>query len=341
MKQVVECVPNFSEGRDKKRIDLIAAEIRKVRGVSVLDIDISGSYNRSVITFVGMPGQVVEAAFLAIARAVELIDMSSHRGEHPRLGTCDVCPFVPIRNVTMADCVVLAAQLAEQVAEKLSLPVYLYGEAAQSPERKNLARVRAGEYEGLAEKVKDPVWKPDYGPAIFDKRSGALVIGAREPLIAFNINLRAESREAVDIISGQIRESGRTAVSEDGRKVRFPGVFKEVRALGVSLEEYGIYQVSTNLTNYKVTPPHEVFEMVRRLSSRLGEVLGSEIVGLVPKDAILAAGRFYSPAEESERELIQAAVDGLGLSSLKEFDARKKIIEYIIEEDEQCCSKQL
>lgn len=336
MTQVVECVPNFSEGRDHRKIDLICGEITKVRGVRVLDIDMSASYNRSVVTFVGMPGAIRQAAFLAIAKAVELIEMSQHQGEHPRLGVCDVCPFVPIQNVTMADCIALANQLGQQVAEELTLPVYLYGEAAKSPDRKNLAWIRAGEYEGLAEKLKDQVWKPDYGPAVFSKRSGALVIGAREPLIAFNINLRADSKGAVDIIAGRIRESGWIAVSDDGKKVRHPGLFKDVRALGVSLEEYGIYQVSTNLTNYKVTPPHVVFEMVKRLSPDPGEVLGSEIVGLVPKAAMLAAGRFYSLTEQSEAGLIRAAVDGLGLSSLKEFDAKKKIIEYMIEEEQQC-----
>jgi glutamate formiminotransferase len=336
VKQIVECVPNFSEGRDQRKIDLIAEEIGKVRGVSVLDVDMSASYNRSVVTFVGTPETIRQAAFLGIAEAVELIDMSQHQGGHPRLGACDVCPFVPIQDVTMADCIALANQLGQQVAEELALPVYLYGEAAKSPDRKNLARIRAGEYEGLAEKLKYQVWKPDYGPAVFSKRSGALVIGAREALIAFNVNLRAQSKRAVDIIAGRIRESGWTAVSEDGKKVRCPGVFKEVRALGVSLEEYGLYQVSTNLTNYKVTPPHVVFEMVKRLSPGLGEVLGSEIVGLVPKAAIFATGRFYSPTEQSENRLIQAAVDGLELSSLKEFDARKKIIEYMIEEDQQC-----
>lgn len=334
MKRIIECVPNFSEGRDKEKINLIAGEIEKVRGVKVLDIDVSPSYNRSVITFVGAPQRAREAAFFGIAKAVELIDMSLHQGEHPRLGACDVCPFVPIQDVAMADCVILADELGREVAEKLALSVYLYGEAAKCPERRNLARIRAGEYEGLAGKMRDPVWKPDFGPAVFNRRAGAIAIGAREPLIAFNINLRAESKDGVDIISRRIRESGWTAVSEDGKKVRFPGVFKEVKALGVALEECGIYQVSTNLTNHKVTPPHEVFEMAKLLSSGLGEVLGSEIVGLVPKEAILAAGRFYSPAEQSEKELIESAVNGLGLSSLKEFNPRKKIIEYLIEEDQ-------
>jgi len=333
MRQIVECVPNFSEGCDRSKIDLIAGEAEKVEGVKLLDVDTSASYNRSVVTFVGPPEGVREAAFSAIAVAVQLIDMSLHQGEHPRLGACDVCPFVPIQDATMADCIALADQLGSEVAEKLSLPVYLYGEAARFPERRNLAQVRAGEYEGLPDKLRNPAWKPDFGPAVFNKRAGATMIGAREPLIAYNINLRAKSKKAVDTIAGRIRESGWTAISEDGQKVRFAGAFREVKALGVALEEHGIYQVSTNLTNYKITAPHEVFEMVKRLSPEFGELLGSEVVGLIPREAILAAGRFYSPSEESEERLVASAIDNLGLNSLKEFNPDKKIIEYLIEED--------
>ncbi len=333
MRQIVECVPNFSEGRDMSKVDLIAAEAEKVDGVKVLDVDTSTSYNRSVITFVGSAEEVREGAFSAIAIAVQLIDMSLHQGEHPRLGACDVCPFVPIQGATMADCIALANELGSEVAEKLALPVYLYGEAARSPERGNLAHVRAGEYEGLPDKLRDPDWKPDFGPAVFNKKAGATMIGAREPLIAYNINIRAKSKTAVDTIAGRIRESGWTSISEDGKKVRVPGAFREVKALGVSLEEHGIYQISTNLTNYKITPPHEVFEMVKRLSPEFGEVLGSEVVGLIPRDAILAAGRFYSPSEKSEERLVASAIDNLGLNSLKEFKPDKKIIEYLIKED--------
>ena len=333
MRRIVECVPNFSEGCDRAKIELIARTIEKVSGVDVLDVDISASYNRSVVTLVGHPEKVREAAFLGISRAVDLIDMSRHKGEHPRLGACDVCPIVPIQNATMTDCVTLAEELAEEVGEELALPVYLYAEAARSPERRNLARIRAGEYEGLEEKLRDPVWKPDFGPAVFNSRAGAVVIGAREPLIAYNINVRAESKKAVDTIAGRIRESGWTEVSEDGEKVHHPGAFREVKALGVSLDDRGIYQVSTNLTDYTVTPPHEVFEMVKSLSLGLGEVFGSEIVGLVPREAILAAGRFYSPGEESEGRLVASAIANLRLSSLNEFEPRTKIIEYMIEED--------
>lgn len=331
--KIVECVPNFSEGRDKKKIEAIAGEIRRVEGAKLLDIDVSPSYNRSVVTFAGSPDAARDAAFSAIAVAADLIDMSQHRGEHPRLGACDVCPFVPIQHVTMDDCTDLAHALGRDVGERLGLSVYLYGEAATLPERRNLATVRAGEYEGLEQKLRDPAWKPDFGPAVFNRKTGAVMIGAREPLIAFNINLRAESRKAADVIAGRIRESGWTLTSSEGKKIRVPGIFKDVKALGVSLDEQRLYQVSTNLTNYKVAPPHEVFEMVKRLSPGLGEVEGSEIVGLVPREAILAAGRFYASAEESEEKLIGLAVENLGLNSLKEFNPREKIIEYMIEED--------
>ena len=328
MKKIIECVPNFSEGRDKKKIDLIVREIGKIKGVSVLDIDMDASYNRTVITFAGEAGPVESAAFKAIAKAAELIDMPSHKGEHPRIGACDVCPFVPIKNATMAECVEISRNLGQRVGQELGIPVFLYEEAATIPERKNLAEIRKGEYEGLEKKLADADWLPDYGEAVFNKKSGATVIGAREPLIAFNVYLGAESKRAADIISGHIRESGRTIISRDGKRVRFPGVFKAVRAMGVSLEEYGIYQVSTNLINYKVTPPHEVFEMVKRLSPGLAEVFGSEIVGLAPKEALLMAGRFYSSEEKSEEKLIRAAIENLGLNSIKDFNPGKKIIEY-------------
>ncbi|MFU8797018.1 MAG: glutamate formimidoyltransferase [Dehalococcoidia bacterium] len=333
MRRIVECIPNFSEGRDRSRIESIVRAIEAVPGVKVLDVDVSASYNRSVVTFVGAPQEVKEGALAGISRAVEVIDMSQHKGEHPRLGACDVCPFVPIGNTAMADCIAAAEELGSEVADRLSLPVYLYGEAARSPERRNLSRIRAGQYEGLEEKLQDPAWEPDFGPTAFSRRSGAVVIGAREFLIAYNVNLKAGSKKAVDIISGRIRESGWTEVLDDGTKVRHPGAFREVKALGVYLDDLGVYQVSTNLTNYRITPPHEVFEMVKRLSQGVGEVFGSEIVGLVPREAILAAGRFYSPAEQSESGLVASAIDDLGLNSLKEFNPRTKIIEYLIEED--------
>jgi len=340
MKKVVECVPNFSEGKDKKKIRQIAGEIKKIKEAKLLDVSSDRDHNRTVITFAGELEAVKRAAFLAIAKSCELIDMASHKGEHPRIGACDICPFVPISGVMMEECVNLARELGAEIGESLGIPVYLYGEAAKLPERKNLAAIRSGEYEGLEEKLKDWQWQPDYGPAVFNKRAGATVIGARELLIAFNVNLMAESKRAVDIISGLVRELGMTLISREGKKVRIPGVFKTVKARGVFLKERGIYQVSMNLTNYKIVPPHEVFETIKRVSPGLAEVLGSEIVGLVPKEAILMAGRFYlsseasakedSPQENSEKKLIASAVKNLGLNSLKRFNPKKKIIEYLL-----------
>lgn len=326
MEKIVECVPNFSEGRDKKKIHLISAEIKKTQGVKLLDVDSNRDYHRTVITFAGESRAVKKAAFSAIAKAQKLIDMSCHKGEHPRIGACDVCPFVPIFGTTMEECVQLAQELAAEVGAELGIPVYLYGEAAKVIERKNLSVIRAGGYEGLKEKLGDSLWKPDFGPAVFNKKTGAVIIGAREPLIAFNVNLKAESKRAADIIAKVIRESGWVV---DGKRVG--GILKCVKAIGVFLEERGIYQISTNLTNYKLTPPHEVFEMVKRLSPGLAEVSGSEIVGLVPKEALLMAGRFYSQ-EVSEKKLIASAVKNLGLNSLKRFNPQKKIIEYLIRE---------
>lgn len=333
MRKIVECVPNFSEGRNKKKISRIAAEIKKTAGVKLLNVDSNCDYNRTVITFAGEPKLVKKAAFRAIARAAKLIDMSRHKGEHPRIGACDVCPFVPIQSVSMEECIGLARELAAQVGAELGIPVYLYEEAAVRPERKDLSAVRSGEYEGLAEKLENPFWKPDFGPAVFNKKTGATVIGARPPLIAFNVNLKAENKRIVERIAGIIRESGWTLISGEGEKARIPGLFKTVKAMGVFLKEYGIYQVSMNLADYKAASLHEVFEAVKKLSSGTAEVLGSEIVGLVPKEAILTAGKFYSPKEKSEKKLITSAVRNLGLNSLKRFNPRKKIIEYLIGEE--------
>lgn len=330
MKKVVECVPNFSEGQDKGKIGLIAAEIKKIKGVKLLDVDPDADYNRTVLSFAGKPEAVKKAAFRVIAKAVELIDMSHHQGEHPRMGACDVCPFVPIQNVTMAECVELAKELGKEVGRKLKIPVYLYEEAAAKPERKNLAKIREGEYEGLERKLKNPRWKPDYGPKVFNKKAGAVVIGARTPLVAYNVNLRTKNKEIAGKIAGVIRESGWLAISREGKKVRIAGVLKAVKAMGVFLKEQGICQVSMNLTNYKVTPPHVAFETIKKISPGMVEVLGSEIVGLVPKEAILMAGRFYAPEEKSEEKLIKAAVKNLGLNSFKRFNPKEKIIEYLI-----------
>ena len=326
MRKIIECVPNFSEGRDAGKIEQIVAEVGKVPGVKLLDVAPDADHNRTVLTFIGGPEPVKKASYNAIARATEIIDMAKHRGQHPRLGACDVCPFVPVQNVTMADCVGVANELACEVGKKLRIPVFLYGEAARLPERKNLASIRAGQYEGLEAKLKDPRWKPDYGPATFNKKSGATLIGAREFLIAYNVYLSTAHGEIANKIAGIIRESGCMATADDGRRTRIPGVFRSVKAVGISLEEPGIAEVSMNLTNYRVTPMHLVVEKIKQLGQLGGaDVLYSEIVGLVPKEAILEAGRFYQPGARSEKRLIEAAVKNLRLDSPQAFNPAEKV----------------
>jgi glutamate formiminotransferase/formiminotetrahydrofolate cyclodeaminase len=331
LRQIIECVPNFSEGRDSSKIEKITAEVEKVPGVKLLDVAPDADHNRTVLTFVGGPESIKKAAYNAIARAVEVIDMARHQGQHPRLGACDVCPFIPIQNVTMADCVTVANELACEIGEKLGIPVFLYGEAARFPERRDLASIRAGQYEGLEAKLRDHRWKPDYGPATFDRKSGATVIGAREFLIAYNVYLSTTHQGIAHTIAGIVRESGCMATTDDGRRIRIPGIFKSVKAVGVSLLEPGVVQVSMNLTNYGVAPMHVVFEKIRQLGQLGGaSVLYSEIIGLVPKKAMLETGRFYGPGTRSEKKLIEAAVRNLGLDSPQGFNPREKIIEYLV-----------
>jgi glutamate formiminotransferase/formiminotetrahydrofolate cyclodeaminase len=340
VRKIVECVPNFSEGRDIVKIEEIAAEVRKVPGVRLLDVAPDGEHNRTVLTFVGEPELVKQAAYNMIARAAAVIDMAGHKGKHPRMGACDVCPFVPVRNVTMADCVALANELASEVGEKLAIPVYLYGEAARIPDRKSLAVIRAGEYEGLPEKLRNPRWKPDYGPPVFNAKSGATAIGAREFLIAYNVYLNTVDRETAHKIARIIRESGRIATLDDGQEIRVPGIFRSVQAAGIVLEEPGVAQVSMNLSDYKVTPIHIVFEKIRELAELGGaSVLYSEIVGLIPKAAILETGRFYKPGARSEKELVEAAARNLLLNSGRTSSLRKRIIEFLIEEEQECCKR--
>jgi glutamate formiminotransferase/formiminotetrahydrofolate cyclodeaminase len=331
MRKIIECVPNFSEGRDTSKIEQIAAEVEKVRGVKLLDVAPDAHHNRTVLTFVGGPDSIKKASYSAIARAVEIIDMARHQGQHPRLGACDVCPFVPVQNVTMADCVAMANELASEVGEKLRIPVFLYGEAARFPERKDLASIRAGQYEGLEAKLKDPRWKPDYGPATFNKKSGAVVIGARQFLIAYNVYLSTTDKELAHRIARIIRESGCMATADDGRRTRIPGIFRSVQAVGITPEEPRVAEVSVNLTSYRVAPMHLVFEKIKQLGQLGGaSVLCSEIVGLIPREAILETGRFYQPGARSEKKLIEAAVRNLGLDSPQGFNPRQKIIEYLI-----------
>lgn len=333
MDKIIECVPNFSEGRDAKKITSIVSEIEKVKGVKLLNVESDADYNRTVVTFAGKPESVKEAAFHAIGMAAEVIDMSRHEGAHPRIGATDVCPFVPVANVTMDECVQIARTLGNEVGERLGIPVYLYGEAAIRPERRLLPDIRKGEYEGLPERFKGEKWRPDYGPAEFNdsvKRTGATVIGAREFLIAYNVNLDTQDVRIANRIAGIIRASGVVKVNEKGEKIRIPGLLRFVQAMGVYLKEHNITQVSMNLLNYKITPPHEAFEEVKRQAGVLGvRVTGSEVVGLIPKEALLAAGRFYSK-ELSEERLIAVAVEKLGLSQFNKFIPGKKVIEYAL-----------
>jgi glutamate formiminotransferase len=340
--KLVECVPNFSEGRDPEKIRAITQEIERTPGVKLLDVDPGESTNRTVVTFIGSPEGVKEAAFRAIAKAAEVIDMTKHKGAHSRIGATDVCPFVPVSEMTMDDCIALAHELAERVAGELGIPVYLYEEAAQKPERHNLAAIRAGEYEGLAEKLKNPAWAPDYGKPVFNPKSGATVIGAREFLIAYNINLNTRDRRLAHEIALGLRESGRAqrngdgniVKDESGKTVNLPGKFKHVKAVGWYIDDYGIAQVSINFTNYKVTPVHVVFDEAVRLADQLGlRVTGSELVGLIPKEAMLMSGRYYLEKQGKspgipEKDLIRTAVLSLGLNDVSRFDPEKKIIEY-------------
>ena len=343
--KLVECVPNFSEGRDKEKIKAIVAEIETVPGVKLLDVDPGESTNRTVVTFLGAPDAVKEAAFRAIAKAAEVIDMRTHKGAHSRIGATDVCPFVPVSGVTMEDCVKLAGELGARVADELGIPVYLYEAAARKPERRNLATVRAGEYEGLAEKFKDRRWAPDFGRPVVNLKAGATVIGAREFLIAYNINLNTRDRKLAHEIALSLRESGRAKRDKDGNvvkdkrgnTVKVPGRFKELKSVGWYIEDYGLAQISVNFTNYKVTPVHVVFDEARRLAGKLGlRVTGSELVGLIPKEALLMAGRYYLEKQGKspgvpEEELIRAAVRSLGLADVSPFEPAKKVIEYQFE----------
>ena len=342
--RLMECVPNFSEGRDHAVLDAIAAAIRSVNNVVLLDVDPGADTNRTVFTMAGEPEAVVEAAFQAIKQAAELIDMSKHHGAHPRMGATDVCPFIPISDVTMEECAAYARQLGKRVGEELGIPVYLYENAASKEEWRNLATVRSGEYEALPEKAKDPAWKPDFGPHAFNARSGATAISAREFLIAYNINLNTRDKKKAHELAITIRESGKPARDKagkllkdaDGNKIVVPGLFTHCKAVGWYIDSYNRAQISINLTNYKVTPPHLVLEKVRELASEMGvQVTGSELVGLIPKAALLEAGKYYlQRMGEStgfpERMIMETAIQSMGLADLGPFDLDKKVIEYAI-----------
>jgi glutamate formiminotransferase/formiminotetrahydrofolate cyclodeaminase len=328
-------VPNFSEGRDAQVIERIGAAIRKIAGVELLDVDPGRDTNRTVVTFAGSPDAVEEAAFQAIRTASELIDMSRHSGAHPRMGATDVCPFVPVAGVTMEECVAIARKLGRRVGEELSIPVYLYEEAASCAERRSLAFIREGEYEGLAEKLKRPEFKPDFGKAVFNPKAGATVIGAREFLIAYNVNLNTRNVKLAKEIANRMREKGRVVKDPaTGAKETVPGTLKAVRAVGWYIDEYRMAQISVNLLNYKVTPLHRVFEEAERLAAEFGvRVTGSELVGLIPLEAMLQVGRHYLRKQGGclgvgEGELVRTAVQSLGLGELSPFKPEHKIIEY-------------
>ena len=343
-------MPNFSEGRDMGIIKEITDQIESVDGVRLLDVDPGKATHRTVVTFVGEPLPVIKAAELAIKKAAELIDMSKHSGEHPRMGATDVCPLIPIANISMKEVAEYAHQLAENVTKDLDLPIFMYEEAATRPERKNLATIRAGEYEGLKEKLQQKEWAPDYGPAKFNARSGATVVGARDFLVAYNVNLNTSSVRRANSIAFDVREKGRIkregnpitgkiVTDSDGNPMRTLGTCKSVKAIGWYIEEYGLAQISMNLTNINITPLHVAFEECRKSANRRGlRVTGSELVGLVPKKVLVEAGEYFLRQQNrsigiSEKEIIHIAVKSLGLDELGPFDPEKKIIEYLLEEN--------
>jgi len=338
---VIECVPNFSEGRDTSLIKQITDQIESVDGVRLLDVDPGKATNRTVVTFVGEPNAVIEAAFHGIKKAGELIDMSRHHGEHPRMGATDVCPLVPVANISMEETATFALRLAERVGRELSIPVYLYEAAQTNPDRRNLSAIRTGEYEGFFKKIKDPKWKPDFGPDELPPKQGATVIGAREFLVAYNVNLNTTSVRRANAVAFDIREAGRKIKDENGEEKVVPGALKAVKAIGWFIEEYGIAQVSINLTNVNTTPVHIAFEeCVKSAASRGMRVTGSELVGLIPLKAMLDAGKYFLEKQQrsagvSEEELIRIAVSSLGLNELSPFEPRKKIIEYLLRDDRE------
>lgn len=346
--KIIECVPNFSEGRDPMVIQAIQDEISKVGGVKLLHVDMGKSTHRTVVTFAGSPEAVVEAAFQAIRVAAEKIDMRHHRGEHPRMGATDVCPLVPVQGITLEETVFYARQLAERVGQELAIPVYLYEAAATAEHRRNLATIRSGEYEGLEEKMKLKEWSPDFGPKLFNPKSGATVIGARDFLIAYNVNLNTSSVKLANEVAFDVRENGRTlkdpisgaiVKDESGEPKRLPGMCPSVKAIGWFIEEYGLAQVSMNLTNMHLTSLHRAFESCRKSAEQRGLlVTGSELVGLIPKKALVEAGKYFLQKQNrstgvSEQEIIHIAVQSLGLNSLQPFDPQTRIIEYMLEEN--------
>ena len=348
MQKIIECVPNFSEGRDLEIIRQITSAIESVEGISLLNVDPGASTNRTVVTFAGSPEAAVEAAFRGIQKAAELIDMRKQKGAHPRMGATDVCPFIPVSNVTWEEAIACANELGKRVGDLLKIPVYLYEKAAKDPARSNLSIIRAGEYEGFFEKIKEPVWKPDFGPLVFNEKSGATVIGAREFLVAYNVNLNTRAVRRATSVAFDVRENGRVKTEDgtpsgkpvldaNGEPVRVPGILKHVKAIGWYVEEYGMAQVSMNLTNLDATPLHAAFDACNEAASKRGlRVTGSEVVGMLPKKCLVEAGKYFLRKQKwsegaSEEELIDIAIRSMGLSELKPFDPKEKIIEFKME----------
>jgi len=338
---LIECVPNFSEGRDMIKIKEITDQIESVEGVRLLDVDPGKATNRTVVTLVGNADAVIEAAFRAIKKASEVIDMRMHKGEHPRMSATDVCPLIPVAGISMEETAAYAKKLAERVGKELGIPVYLYEHAQSNVARKNLSIIRSGEYEGFFKKIKEKEWKPDFGPDEFPAASGATVIGAREFLVAYNVNLNTTSVRRANAVAFDIREAGRKIKNEKGEDVVQPGKLKAVKAIGWFIEEYGIAQVSINLTNINITPVHIALdECVKSAESRGMRVTGSELVGLIPLQAMLDAGKYFLQKQKrstgvSEEDLIRIAIKSLGLDDLSPFDPNKKIIEYLLRDERQ------
>jgi len=348
MKKIIECVPNFSEGRDLEVIRQITAAIESVEGISLLNVDPGGSTNRTVVTFAGSPEAAVEAAFRGIQKAAELIDMRKHTGAHPRMGATDVCPFVPVSDVSWDEAIDCAKQLGKRVGEELKIPVYLYEKAASDSARANLALIRAGEYEGFPAKIRDAAWKPDFGSSVFNEKSGATAIGAREFLVAYNVNLNTRAARRATSVAFDVRENGRVKTEdgtpygkpvrdEKGEPVRVPGRLKHVKAIGWYVEEYGMAQVSMNLTNLEETPLHAAFDACDEAARERGlRVTGSEVVGMLPKKCLVEAGKYFLRKQKwsegaAEEELIEIAIRSMGLSELKAFDPKERIIEWKME----------
>jgi glutamate formiminotransferase/formiminotetrahydrofolate cyclodeaminase len=348
MQKLIECVPNFSEGRDPNIIRQITTAIESAEEISLLDVDPGASTNRTVVTFVGSPEAVVEGAFRGIQKAAELIDMRKHKGAHPRMGATDVCPFIPVSNVSWEEAIACANQLGKRVGDELNIPVYLYEKAATNPSRSNLSVIRSGEYEGFFEKIKEAAWKPDFGPGVFNEKSGATAIGAREFLVAYNVNLNTKAVRRATSVAFDVRENGRIKTDDgtpygkavldaNGEPVRVPGMLKHVKAIGWYVEEYGIAQVSMNLTNIEEAPLHAAFDACNEAASKRGlRVTGSEVVGMLPKKCLVDAGKYFLRKQQwsegaSEEDLIDMAVRSMGLSELKPFDPNEKIIELKME----------